>query len=123
MQSKHELLTLVYEKFNAREIDAVLARMDPHVDWPNGMEGGRVHGRDGLREYWLRQWSLLDPRVVPTRLTDDEKGRTVVDVHQVVRDLSGKILVDQMVQHIYTIQDGLIRRMDICEVEPSKVQK
>jgi hypothetical protein len=33
----------------------------------------------------------------------------------VVRDLEGNLMVDQMVQHIYIIADGLIRRMDIQE--------
>jgi len=26
------------------------------VDWPNGMEGGRVHGHAEVRAYWTRQW-------------------------------------------------------------------
>jgi len=37
----------------------------------------------------------------------------VVDVHQVVRDREGRVLTDQMLQHIYVIQDGLIRQMEI----------
>src|SRR5258705_6728346 len=40
------MLRELYASFNARDIDAVLARLAPDVDWPNGMEGGRVHGRD-----------------------------------------------------------------------------
>jgi hypothetical protein len=43
------------------------------------------------------------------------KSIMVVAVHQVVRDLDGNLMVDQMVQHVYTIADGLIRRMDIHE--------
>ena len=112
MKSEHQLLATVYEQFNARDIDGVLAKMDPDVDWPNGMEGGRVQKREGVREYWQRQWTVVSPRVEPTGFTEEE-GRTVVEVHQVVRDMSGKILVDQMVQHVYTIRDGLIQRMDI----------
>jgi hypothetical protein len=34
-------------------------------------------------------------------------------VHQVVRDLNGNLLLDQMVGHIFTIEEGLIRRFDI----------
>ena len=37
----------------------------------------------------------------------------MVDVHQVVRDREGRVLTDQMLQHIYVIQDGLIRKMEI----------
>lgn len=113
MQSARELLTAVYAAFNRRDIDEVLALMRPDVDWPNGMEGGRVHGCDEVRAYWRRQWGILDPHVEPVRMEEDEVGNTVVDVHQVVRDLSGNILKDQIVQHVYSFKGGLIERMDI----------
>ena len=115
MTSKEDLITSVYRSFNAREIDAVLAHMHADVDWPNGMEGGRVRGHDEVRAYWERQWKVVDPRVTPVRVNDDENGRTVVDVHQVIRDMSGNVLLDRMVQHVYTIENGLIARMDIRE--------
>ncbi len=115
MQSNQELLARAYDAFNRRHIDTVLTLMHANVDWPNGMEGGRVHGQEAVRAYWLRQWSLIDPRVEPVRIEDRDDGNTVVDVHQVVRDLSGKILMDQMVQHVYSIRDGLIERMEIVE--------
>jgi hypothetical protein len=117
MSSLQELLITVYAAFNARDIDAVLARMHPDVDWPNGMEGGRVYGPAGVRDYWTRQWSLINPRVEPAGFATDEAGRMVADVHQTVRDLSGKIIIDQMVQHVYTFRDGLIARMDIKKTD------
>lgn len=113
MQGREELLTTVYAAFNRRDIDGVLALMRPDVDWPNGMEGGRVHGREEVRAYWRRQWGLINPHVEPARMEDDEAGNTVVHVHQIVRDLSGNILKDLMVQHVYSFRDGLIERMDI----------
>jgi hypothetical protein len=120
MPSKREMLTAIYKFFNARDIGAVLAHMHPDVDWPNGMEGGRVHGHNDVRAYWQRQWTMIDPCVEPTRIEDDDTGRTVVDVHQVVRDLSGKILSDRKVQHVYLIEGGLIKRMDIVETDESR---
>jgi hypothetical protein len=113
MQSDHELLLSAYANFNAREIDAVLEKMHPNVDWPNGMEGGRVHGRQGVREYWTRQWKLVDPHVEPIDFRTDGPGKTTVTVHQVVRSLEGDVLVDQIVEHVYFIEGGLIRKMDI----------
>ena len=107
------LLASVYAAFNAREIDTVLAHLHPDVDWPNGLEGGRVHGRENVREYWTRQWAMLDPHVEPVRFEDDPGGQTVVEVHQVVRDLAGKTLLDHIVYHVYSIQNGLIERMEI----------
>jgi SnoaL-like domain len=114
MLTNQEILTKAYKAFNAREIDTVLTYMHPDVDWANGMEGGRVHGHEGVREYWTRQWSLIDPHVEPIRF-HEEDGKIIVDVHQVVRDLAGTTLSDTMVQHVYLMRDGLVERMDIQE--------
>ena len=108
-----ELLRDVYGAFNRRDIETVLAAMQPDVDWPNGMEGGRVLGKAAVREYWTRQFKILDPNVEPQNFTPEVDGRITVDVHQVVRDKSGKLLVDQRIQHVYEIRDGLIRSMEI----------
>src|SRR5580658_8324900 len=108
-----EAMKAMYRAFNDRDIDTVLATMHPDVDWPNGMEGGRVHGHQGVREYWTRQWGMIDPYVEPVNFRTDEPGKTTATVHQVVRSLDGNVLVDQMVEHAYLIEDGLIRRMDI----------
>ncbi len=110
-----DMLSFVYNAFNRRDIEPILAAMHADVEWPNGMEGGWVHGREGVRAYWLRQWKILDPHVVPVRFESDENGRLVVHVKQLVRDLNGTIILDRTVQHIYTIKDGLINRMDIQE--------
>jgi hypothetical protein len=40
----------------------------------------------------------------------------VVSVHQVVRDLHGRVVSDGMVAHVYRIEDGLIRSMEIRTV-------
>lgn len=113
VRAHRDLLVATYAAFNARDLARALAAMHPDVDWPNGMEGGYVRGRDGIRDYWTRQWAQIDPHVAPTRMNLDDTGRIVVDVHQVVRDLSGSLLVDRMVQHVYTIDEGLIRHMEI----------
>src|SRR5882672_2608234 len=101
MPADHDLLRNVYNAFNARDIDAVLAAMSADVDWPNGWEGGRVYGREGVRDYWTRQWAAIDPRVEPVSFDTDEAGHTVVKVHQVVRDLEGNVIADGMVEHVY----------------------
>jgi hypothetical protein len=113
MKSTPELLRDAYAAFNRRDIAGVLASMSADVDWPNGMEGGHVRGHDEVRAYWTRQWAVLDPYVEPVRIVEGDSGDTVVEVHQVVRDLAGKVLLDRMVQHVYRIRGGLIERMDI----------
>ena len=75
--------------------------MQANVDWPNGMEGGRVLGKSAVRDYWKRQFEVLDPNVEPKNFTREADGRIAIDVHQVVHDKSGKLVVDQMIQHVY----------------------
>jgi hypothetical protein len=110
-----DLLVFVYDAFNRRDVDPILALMHPEVDWPNGMDGGWVHGRDGVRAYWTRQWGVIDPHVDPLKFEIEGDGHIVVDVHQVVRDLSGAVLLDRTVEHAYLIKEGLIVRMEIRE--------
>ena len=107
------LLQKAYAAFNARDIDAALETMKPDVEWPNAMEGGTVHGHEGVRAYWTRQWGMINPHVDPVSFNPDSSGRIVVGVHQVVRDLAGKVLTDRMVEHVYSLEDRLIRSMEI----------
>jgi ketosteroid isomerase-like protein len=109
------LLKQAYAAFNARDLERALSTMRPDVEWPNGMEGGTVHGHEGVRQYWTRQWGMINPHVDPVSFGLDGSGHVVVGVHQVVRELSGKLLLDRMVQHVYQMKDGLIQRMTIRE--------
>ncbi len=113
VSAPRELLHAAYREFNTRALNDVLARMHPDVVWPNGMEGGFVYGVEGVRDYWTRQWAILDPKVEPISITEDEAGRWVVQVHQVVHDHDGNLLLDTIVHHAYQIENGLIVRMDI----------
>jgi ketosteroid isomerase-like protein len=111
-----EMLQGMYAAFNAREFETVLRAMQDDVDWPNGMEGGRVLGKPAVREYWKRQFQILNSKVEPKRFTREADGRIAIDVHQVVHDNSGKLVVDQMVQHVYAFRDGLIQSMEIRQM-------
>jgi hypothetical protein len=113
MMDDEEVLRYACAAFNARNVDAALATMHPDVDWPNGMEGGRVRGHQAVREYWTRQWTLIDPRVEPLAFTRLPDGRMEVDVRQAVHDREGKLLLDQRVRHVYRIENGLVREMEI----------
>ena len=108
-------LRAVYVAFNARDIDAVLAALTEDVDWPNAWEGGRVHGREGVREYWTRQWAAIDPAVEPVGFTTRADGSVAVDVEQEVRSLDGELVGGGRVVHVYTFEGDLVARMDVEE--------
>ena len=101
----------LYDAFNARDLDALLGAMTEDVDWPNAWEGGRLSGREAVREYWTRQWAAIDSRVEPHGFATRPDGRVDVDVRQIVDGEDAG-----SVRHTYTFQDGLISRMDVDEL-------
>jgi ketosteroid isomerase-like protein len=111
-----QLINDVYARFNARDIDGALAVMKTDVEWPNGMEGGYVYGHQAVRDYWTRQWTTIDPNVEPTAIDLAADGRVIVSVMQNIRDLEGNVLTDGLITHIYTIDKGLIERMEIVDL-------
>jgi ribosomal protein S18 acetylase RimI-like enzyme len=110
---QEQLLRCAYEAFNARDIEGALATMHANVDWPNGMEGGRLHGHQEVREYWRRQFDLIDALVEPQRIEQRPDGQVIATVRQLVRDRAGNVISDQTVEHRFVIAGGLIERMDI----------
>ncbi|GAC1643299.1 MAG: hypothetical protein NVS9B14_24600 [Candidatus Acidiferrum sp.] len=56
---------------------------------------------------------MVDPHVEPVAFADGAEGEVNVEVHQLVRDLNGNVLADQMVGHIFRIEKQLIKRFDI----------
>ena len=113
MSNKVEFVEALYRLFNARDMEALLACMHDDVTWANGMEGGHVYGRDAVRDYWTRQWAMIDPSVQPVDIAEGPEGEVIVQVHAVVRDLDGNLLDDRIVGHEFRFGNGLIQRFDI----------
>src|SRR5436305_15139121 len=108
LEKSTTLLKQAYTAFNARDMEGALSTMHADVEWPNGMEGGTVQGYEGVREYGTGQWGMINPHVVAVSFEVDSSGSAVVGVQQVVRDLSGKILLDLMVQHVFSVIECVI---------------
>lgn len=120
MDDDVELLARIYDRFNARDIDGVLAALTDDVAWANGMDGGHVHGREAVRAYWTRQWTIVDPRVEPVGFRRAADGAIVAEVRQTVRDLEGRPLqghthglADKTVAHVFRLREGKVARFDI----------
>lgn len=114
LSTETHLLRAAYAAFNARDIDAALVLMTPDVTWPRAFKGGFVRGPEEVRVYWTEQWSEIDPNVEPVGFQQEEDGTILVEVRQVVKDLEGKLLADDTVHHRFTLENGLIRGMDVA---------
>ena len=117
-----EMIKRIYERFNARDIDGVLAVLSDDVAWANGMDGGHVHGRAAVRDYWTRQWAVVSPHVEPVAFREAHAGAIAVEVIQSVFDLDGQPLqgqthglTDKTVTHIFRMRGDRIVRFDIEE--------
>jgi len=120
MDDDVEVLEHIYDRFNARDIDGVLAALADDVAWANGMDGGHVHGREAVREYWTRQWTMVSPDVEPVGFHRTADGAIIAEVWQSVRDLEGKPLrgqthglIDKTVGHVFRLREGKVARFDI----------
>jgi nuclear transport factor 2 (NTF2) superfamily protein len=113
MNSEDNFLQNLYDAFNRRDIETVLAMMADDVKWANGMEGGFINGRDNVRDYWRRQFEMFSPHLgILESATEDNKS--VVKLRQIVRDLDGNLLDDKTVEHIFTFdENGLIKLFEI----------
>ena len=111
-----EIINKAYSAFNSRDIDTALSTFHSKVQWPKAFEGGYVSGHEEIRNYWTRQWSEINPTVKPIRFSERPNGTLEVTVHQIVKDLEGNILFGGEVKHIYSIEDNLLRTMDV-EIE------
>jgi ketosteroid isomerase-like protein len=116
-------LERIYDRFNARDIDGVLTALTDDVVWANAMAGGHVHGREAVRDYWARQWTIVSPHVEPMGFHRTADGAIVVEVRQTIRDLEGKPLQgqthglkDKTVRHVFRLQNGKVTRFDIHDV-------
>ncbi|TBG66516.1 nuclear transport factor 2 family protein [Rhizobium leguminosarum] len=119
-QNDVEMIKRIYASFNARDIDAVLAVLSDNVAWANGMDGGHVHGRQAVRDYWTRQWAVISPHVEPVAFEETPDGAVAVEVIQSVFDLDGRPLEgqshglkDKTVTHIFRMEGDKIVRFDI----------
>jgi hypothetical protein len=113
MANAKTIIEQAYSAFNKRNIDGALALMTEDVSWPKASEGGRVVGKEEIRAYWTRQWGEFDGHVEPLGITEEDRGRIRVRVHQLVRNLEGNVLSDSEVLHIFTMNNGLIAAMDL----------
>jgi len=111
-EDKVRLLSELYQAFNCRELDRVLAALSPDVRWPNVLEKTELRGHAAIRSYWLEQFERIEPRVEPIEF--EEHGHAVaVRVRQVVTVKATGQITESRVTHTYDFDDGLVAAMAV----------
>lgn len=115
MTAHEALLTRLYDAFNRQDVEALLAGMHAEVDWPNYLDGGRLHGRDALRGYWTEQFAIIRPEAFPIAFEALDDGRMRVKLQYGARSVeSGGLWANQIITHTYSFDGDLITRMDVA---------
>ena len=112
MEDPENFFQDLYKNFNDRNIDLIISNMTDNVKWANGMDGGYVYGREAVRDYWTRQFTMVSSNVTPLEIKTD-KGVIKIKVHQVVYDLKGNLLADEFVYHFFHIRENKIALFEI----------
>jgi ketosteroid isomerase-like protein len=124
MNGNVELLKRLYDRFNARDIDGVRDALADDVVWANGMDGGYVHGREGVRAYRRASGPWPVQHVEPVTFHRTADGAIIAEVRQTIRDLEGRPLQgqthglkDKTVGHVFRLEGGKVARFDIRDAD------
>lgn len=108
MADEKALLTSLYDALSRQDVDGVMALMHAEIDWPNTFDGGRVHGRDALRAYWLRQFEVIRPTVSPLEIRKQPDGSVIVKLVYAAHRLDGRLWDEEVRGNLFRFRDGLI---------------
>jgi len=104
-----------YEAFNRREIDTVLAFLDPEIEWiePKGLPGARTaRGHDEVRELLeelFEVWGTSSYRPEAIEQDGDDLVATLRVTH---RGQESGVVVEALLKHRWTIRDGRATRLE-----------
>jgi hypothetical protein len=108
MTETESVFALAYSAFDhAGRIDGTLALMSDSVSCQKHLKVGVWSGRRRFNVTASARQEF-DPPVDPLEVLDRKSGSIQVRVCQVVTSLSGDVLTDTEVWHVYTVANGLI---------------
>ena len=110
-ESNRNVIGKIYQCFNNRDLEAILPFLDPHVIWSHGWDDSLIEGPAAVKAYWEFQWKEINPNVKPLSIKVNSSDAIEAMVHQVVKDLQGNIISDNIVKHVYTFENALIKHM------------
>jgi ketosteroid isomerase-like protein len=111
MSEMAEVMRGAYEAFSRGELDAVVDLLHPEVEWvppTDSVEPHPLRGRDAVREY-LAPNIFEEQSAEPLELIE-EGDRVLVVARVRARARGSGIEIDQVVYHLFTIENGLAVR-------------
>lgn len=107
------LIQRLYDANQKRDYEAFRALVAPKLEWPDLTRGGWLTTPEEIRDYWAYNDASIRVELTPVEVHVTDDGRILVDANLVIWNHSGQLWSDICVRHCYTLQDGLIWRMDV----------
>ena len=114
-----EILRGFMDAWNRRDLEAILARSDPEIEYvnaPTAVEPGTRRGHEGIAEVVRKQWELLgDARVELEWL--EQRGERIIGPARISRRMpDSDATVDVRGLSAWTIRDGRVSRFELLGV-------
>jgi ketosteroid isomerase-like protein len=115
-ESNVDLLRRFVEVFNRRDLDLVVADLDPDVElheWPEAPGAQSYRGPDGVRralEVWFDAWEWMQVVITDTKEIGD---RILVTLHQRAKGIGSEVEVEVDTYNVYTFHEGKMTRMEL----------
>jgi ketosteroid isomerase-like protein len=112
-----EMVTRIYDRWNAGDVEAVIASMHEDVEYVNpdyAVEPGTRRGHTGMREAMVENldvaFSSYEHEVHEVIVVEEEHVLTLLTFRACGRDSGARIEVDE--QHLWTLRDGRVARIE-----------
>jgi ketosteroid isomerase-like protein len=115
LSSEEQSVTAIYEAFNTANLENLADLLHSDVDWETTPPGGRTRGREQVCALFAGRMAEWTWEFQPTSILTGEDGRITVHGRSAVRKKDGTVRRDQEVEHLYTMQDGLVRNADLVQ--------
>ena len=105
----------VIDAFNRRDLDAVLALLDPDVDFAPrsvALEGGRSYeGHDGVRTWWKSTFTAFSDYVLEIEEVRDLGDMTFSRLRLGGHGMESDVPIDEMQWHVVEWRHGSVARL------------
>ena len=116
----------VIDAFNRRDLDAVLALLDPDVDFAPrsvALEGGRSYkGHDGVRTWWESTFTAFSDYVAEIEEVRDVGDMTFSRLRFRGHGMESDVPIDEMQWHVVEWRHGSVARLRTLRSEAEALE-
>lgn len=113
MTPDEDRIERLHAALNARDLDATVACFAPTARFADPLEGGEVHGLDGVRAHFTRLFDAVRLEISTLDYQVEPDGRLRARLQVVVRGRSGGLWQDGRITVWYRLDGGLIVEQEV----------